>query len=59
MPANIQAQQRELRKNYIGIISSKFAEQGAGELRVKSDHRVKNYFLRLIAAVRSHRAGPG
>ena len=59
MPANIQAQQRELRKNYIGVVSNKFEEQCAGELQAKPDHRVKNYFRRLIAAVRSYRAGPG
>ncbi|MEA2912276.1 MAG: hypothetical protein QOJ15_4357 [Bradyrhizobium sp.] len=27
MPANIQAQQRELRKNYIRVVSNKFEEQ--------------------------------
>jgi hypothetical protein len=59
MPADIQAQQRELRKNYIGIVSSKFEEQSALELQAKSDHRVKGYFLPLMAAVRNHRAGTG
>jgi hypothetical protein len=59
MPANVQAQQRDLRRNYIGVVSNKFEEQCAGELQAKSDHRVRGYFLRLIAALRSHRAGPG
>jgi hypothetical protein len=59
MPANIRAPQRVLRKNYIRVVSNKFEEQCAVELQAKSDHRVKGYFLRLMAAVRDHRAGAG
>jgi hypothetical protein len=59
MPANIQAQQRELRKNYIRVVSNKFEEQCAVESQAKSDHRVKGYFLRLMAVIRNHRADAG
>jgi hypothetical protein len=59
MPAHVQAQQRELRKNYIGVVSKKFEEQCAGELQARSDHRVKGYLQRLMAAIRSHRVGAG
>jgi hypothetical protein len=59
MPDNIQAQQRQLRKNYIGVVSNKFEEQCARELPAKSSQLVKGYFLRLMAVVRNHRAGTG
>jgi hypothetical protein len=59
MPANIQAPQRVLRKNYIRVVSNKFEEQCAVELQAKSDHRVKGYFLRPMAAVRNHRSDAG
>jgi hypothetical protein len=52
-------QKRELRKNYIGVLSDRFEEQCAAELQVKSDQRVKGYFLRLMSAVRSPRADAG
>jgi hypothetical protein len=44
-------QQRELRKNYIGIVSDKFDEQCAVELRTKSGHLMKDRLLRLMAVV--------
>lgn len=45
------AQKRELRKNYIGVVSDKFDEQCAAELQAKSAHRVKDYLFRLMAVV--------
>ena len=47
------AQQRELRKNYIGLVSDKAEEQHAVESQAKPDHRVKDYFRKLVAAVRN------
>jgi hypothetical protein len=57
MPANMRAQQRQLRKNYIGVVSDELDEQCAVELQVKSDHRVTDYLFRLMAVVRSRRSG--
>lgn len=45
------AQQRESKKNYIGILSDKADEQRAADLPAKSDHILKSYLLSLIAAV--------
>ena len=45
------AQNQELRKNYIGIISDKVEEQHLVESAQKSDHRFKNYFLSLMARI--------
>jgi len=47
-------QQRDLRKNYIGLVTDKAEEQRAVELQAKADHRVKDYFRTLMAAVRNH-----
>jgi hypothetical protein len=55
MPANMRAQLRETRKNYIGIVSHTFDEQCAVELQAKSDHRVKDYLFHLIALVLKRR----
>jgi hypothetical protein len=44
------AQQRDVRKNYIGIVDDRVAEQRAVE-SLASDHAVKEYFLTLMAAV--------
>jgi len=51
--------QRRSRKNYIGILNDRAEELCAAELPTKSDRRVKDYFLGLIAAVlnRSDAAG--
>jgi len=49
------AQQRDLRKNYIGIVNDRVAEQRAVELLATSDHVVKEYFLALMAAVLKRR----
>ena len=45
------AQERELRKNYIGVVIDRIEEQRAAESQPKSDRLVKDYFLGLIAAV--------
>ena len=45
------AQQRELKKNYIGIVSDKTDEQRAVESLAKSDRFAKGYLLSLAAAV--------
>jgi hypothetical protein len=57
MPANMRAQQRELRKNYISVVSDKLDDQCAVELQAKSDHRVKDYVFRLMAVVLNRRSG--
>jgi len=57
MPANMHAEPRELRKNYIGVVSHKFDEQCAVELQMESDHRVKDYLSRLMAVVLRRRTG--
>jgi hypothetical protein len=57
MPAHIRAQQRELRKNYIGVVSDTCDEQCAVALQAESDHRVKDYLFRLMAVVLKGRAG--
>jgi hypothetical protein len=44
-------QERELSKNYIGILNDKIEEQRAVESRPKSDRLVRDYLLGLIAAV--------
>jgi hypothetical protein len=51
----MQTQQRDLRKNYIGIVDDRVAEQRAVESLAKSGHLVKEYFLALIAAVMKRR----
>jgi hypothetical protein len=48
-------QQRELRKNYIGLISDKTDEQYTVESQAKPDQRVKDYLRTLVAAVRNRR----
>ncbi len=49
--ANMPAQQRELKKNYIGILSDKTEEQRAVNSLAKSDRFMKEYLLGLMAAV--------
>ena len=48
-------QQRDVRKNYIGIVHDRAAEQRAVEPLATSDHVVKAYFLNLMAAVLKRR----
>jgi hypothetical protein len=45
------AQKRELRKNYIGILSDKIEEQRAIESLPKSDRLMKDYFRELMAVI--------
>jgi len=45
------AQEQQLRRNYIGILSDKTEEQRAIESLAKSDHLVKDYFLAVMAAI--------
>jgi hypothetical protein len=49
------AQERELRKNYIGILSDKVEEQRNVESVAKSDGRMKDYLLGLMTAMLNHR----
>jgi hypothetical protein len=59
--AKMPSPQRDLRKNYIGLVndktveqlSDKTAEQRAVKSQAKSDHRMKDYFRTLMAAVRN------
>jgi len=46
------AQQRDARKNYIGIVNDRVDEQLAVESRAKSDHVVKDFFVAVMASVR-------
>lgn len=48
-------QQRDLRKNYIGIVNDKVAEQRAVESLANSGHSVRDYFLALMAAILKQR----
>jgi hypothetical protein len=59
LPATINTQRRELRRNYISVVSNKFDEQCAVELQARSEHRVKACLLRLMAAIRKRRAHAG
>jgi hypothetical protein len=59
LPAIIQKQRRELRRNYIGVVSNQFDEQCAGELQAKSEHLVKACLLRLMAIMRKRRVDAG
>jgi hypothetical protein len=45
------AQNRELRKNYIGIVSDKTEEQRAIESLAKSDRLLEDYLAGLVAVV--------
>ncbi len=50
------AQERELRKNYIGILSDKIEEQRTVESPAKSEGRMKDYLLDLMTAMLNHRS---
>jgi len=45
------AQQRELKKNYIGIVSDELEDRRAADSPAKSDLRMKDYLRGLVAAV--------
>jgi hypothetical protein len=49
------AEQRESRRNFIGILNDRADEQSAIESLVKSDRHMKDFFLGLMAAVLSRR----
>ncbi len=53
------AQQRDVRRNYIGIVNDRVAEQRAVESPAKSGHLVRDYFLALMAAVLKRRRETG
>lgn len=46
---------RDSRKNYIGIVNDRVAEQRAVESLSKSGHFVKQYFLALMAVLKRRR----
>jgi hypothetical protein len=48
---NMPAQEQELRKNYIGILSDTIEDQCAAESLAKPDRPMKDYLLGLMAAV--------
>ena len=45
------AQQRDSRRNFIGIVSDRVEEQRAVESLAKSDHLVKDFFVALMAVL--------
>ena len=45
------AQQRELKKNFIAILSDRAEEQRAANLPARSGRRMKDYLLGLMAAM--------
>jgi len=51
------AQERETRKNYIGIVSDKVDERQAMESLARSDDLAKNYLRRLMSAMLKQRSG--
>ena len=53
------AQQRKLKKNYIGILSDKLDEQRPADPPAKSGRLMKEYLLGLMAAVLNRRGGAG
>ncbi len=50
------AQMQERRKNYIGILTDGVEEPGTTQSPAKSSHRMKDFFLGLLAAL-LHRRG--
>jgi hypothetical protein len=50
------AQDQELKKNYISILSDKTDEQRTVDLLAKPDRHAKDYLLDLVAAVLSRKA---
>jgi hypothetical protein len=49
------AQQRNLRKNYIGIVSERLAEHPVIEPAARSAHPLRDYFLALLAVMLKRR----
>jgi hypothetical protein len=54
--ANMPAQDQELKKNYISILSDKPEEQRAVDSLARTDRHAKDYLLDLVAAVLSRKA---
>lgn len=45
------AEQRDARRNYIGIVNDRVEEQRAVAARVNSNHAVKDFFVAVMTAV--------
>ena len=52
------AQKRELKRNYIGLISDEREEQRAAETRPEAGRPMKDYLLGLLTAVLQPRREP-
>ena len=46
------AQQRDARRNYIGIVDDRAEEQRAAESPAKSDRVIRSFFIAVTTAVR-------
>jgi hypothetical protein len=55
----MQAQQRETRKNYIGILSDQLEDRHAADSLAESGRRMKDYLLGLVAAVLNRHGDAG
>ena len=53
------AQQRDLKKNYIGILSDKLEDHYPADPPAKSGRLMKDYLLGLVAAVLNRGGGAG
>ena len=52
------AQKRELKRNYIGLVSDERDEQRAAEARPQSSRPMKDYLLGLLSAMLQPRSEP-
>ncbi len=59
MLGNMQADERESGRNYIGLLSNQIEEQRALESLQKSDRLMRNYLRRLMAAMLKQPSGTG
>ncbi|HMH99415.1 MAG TPA: hypothetical protein VK577_23035 [Bradyrhizobium sp.] len=48
-------QKRELRKNYIGLVSEELEEQRAAEVQSVTDRRMQEYVRGMMATILSRR----
>ena len=55
----MQTQQRDARKNYIGIVNDWVEEQRAVASPAKSDHVVREFFVAVMTAVLKRRRQTG
>jgi hypothetical protein len=53
------AQQRELKRNYIRLLSDRLDEQHPADPPAKSGRLMKDYLLGLVAAVLNRHGGAG